>query len=186
MLPRPVISDVEIARDGKPQALIVAPREGPFAQAGRRVQGIIREMTGVSVPIRRPEEVTGERGILLKPEAKRVSLVFVGNLSVNPALFEPYARRMLVADEKDPGPDGCAPKRRGRARASKTSSTRPAPGMSNSSPFEGYPLGPVSCAGIGSGEGVRSASWRSWGLGEEGRPRRRSRPMRRCSTSPPK
>jgi len=91
MLPRPVISDVEIARDGKPQALIVAPREGLFAQAGRRIQGIIREMTGVSVPIRRPEEVTGERGILLKPEAKRVSLVFVGNLSVNPALFEPYA-----------------------------------------------------------------------------------------------
>jgi len=104
MLPRPVHSETVVARDGRAQALIVAPSKGPFADAGSKVQELVRRVTGTTVPLVRPSEVTGRRGLLLTPEAKGKNLVFVGNLAVNPALFEPYVRRMLIADEADPGP----------------------------------------------------------------------------------
>ncbi|MCD6507510.1 hypothetical protein J7M22_12920 [Candidatus Poribacteria bacterium] len=104
MLPRSIYPKVVLVHNGESSALIVAPQKGPFAEAGREIQGIIHEATGVSVPIRPPKNVTDERGLSLTPEAKRANLIFIGNLSVNSALFEPYVRRMLVADEDDPGP----------------------------------------------------------------------------------
>jgi len=104
MLPRPVNAQTVLVKDGEPRALIVASQEGHFAEARRRMQEIVHKMTGVTVPLRAPSEVTGERGLLLTSEAKRKNLVFVGNLSVNAGLFEPYLRRFLVADEDEPGP----------------------------------------------------------------------------------
>jgi len=104
MLPRSIYPKVVLVRNGESSALIVTPQKGPFTEAGREIQGIIHKATGVSVPIRLPKNVTDERGLLLTPEAKRANLIFVGNLSANPALFEPYVRRMLMADENDPGP----------------------------------------------------------------------------------
>jgi hypothetical protein len=103
MLPRPIHPKVVLGCNGESSALIVAPQKGPFAEVGREIQGIIHEATGVTIPICSPENVTDERGLLLTPEAKKKNLVFVGNLSVNPALLEPYMRRMFVADEDDPG-----------------------------------------------------------------------------------
>ena len=104
MLPRPVSARTVLVKDGEPRALIVASREGHFAEAGRRMQEIVHKTTSVTVPLRAPSEVTGERGLLLTSEAKRKNLMFIGNLSVNAALFEPYLRRFLVADEDEPGP----------------------------------------------------------------------------------
>ena len=98
MLMRPVQSQTVLVRGKQPQALIVAPADGAFAKAAVQVQQLVRETTGTTLPIVTPSEVTGERGVLLTPEAKKRNLVFVGNLAVNPALFEPYMRRTLVAD----------------------------------------------------------------------------------------
>ncbi len=105
MLPRPVHTTTVLVSDGKPRSIIIAPQRGPFAEAGRKVQEIVREYTGVTVPIYTPAKVTGKRGALLTSEAKKENLVFVGNIADNPALFEPYMRRFLVADQEEPGPD---------------------------------------------------------------------------------
>jgi len=107
MLRRPVLSEIAVVRDGAPLARIVAPPDGPFAAAAKQVQDAIRGATGAAVPIVAPEAVTGERGLLLTAEARGQALLFVGNVAANRALFEPYVRRMLVADEAEPGPGAC-------------------------------------------------------------------------------
>jgi len=107
MLMRPVLSETVLVRGKQPQALIVAPANGPFAKAAVQVQQLVREATGTTLSIVRPSDVVGDRGALLRPEAKKKNLVLVGNLAVNPALFEPYMRRMLIADEETPGAGEC-------------------------------------------------------------------------------
>jgi len=103
MLMRPVYSDTVLVWENRPEAIIVAPANGVFAEAAAKVQQVVREATGATLALAGPSDVTGKRGLMLTPEAKRKNLLFVGNLAVNSALFEPYVRRMLVADEEDPG-----------------------------------------------------------------------------------
>jgi len=103
MRPRTVHSTVPIVLEGKPTAKIVTPASEIWRPFAEQVVQLIEKWTGVRLPVVEPGEVLREDGALLTNEAKRTSLLFTGNVAVNAALFEPYMRRFLVADDTDPG-----------------------------------------------------------------------------------
>jgi hypothetical protein len=108
MLPREVHSCTLIAADGQPKAVIVARADGPFAQAAEDVRSAINEATGAQLAIKRPSEVTDNsetlperaRGLMILDAFKQVPLIMVGNLSVNPAMFEPHLRQWFVSNKE--------------------------------------------------------------------------------------
>ena len=101
MLPREIHSETVLVKDGTARAVIAAPKDGPWSDAAEHVQDAILELTGARLPILSPGKLCLKDGLMLKEEYKRKAVIFVGNLSVNPALFEPYVRRWFVVDGQD-------------------------------------------------------------------------------------
>jgi len=104
MLRREVHATTVLVANGRPKALIVAPKRGPFADAARQVSDAIKRATGVALPLKSPLDVTDTsrtlperaRGLMLTAEAKKTPLLIIGNLSNNSAMFEPHLRRWFV------------------------------------------------------------------------------------------
>ena len=103
MLPREIHSETVLVKDGAPEAVIATPDKGPWSETARQVRDSVLAMTGARLPILSPAELCQVDGLMLKDELKRKAVIFVGNLAVNSALFEPYLRRWFVVDEESPG-----------------------------------------------------------------------------------
>lgn len=106
MLPREVHAETVLVREGRPEAVIVAPAEGVWRQAAEQVAAGVERLTGARLPILAPEEVTQKDRPHLREEFRRRPVVFVGNVGVNVALFEPYVRGWFIVDEENLAVEG--------------------------------------------------------------------------------
>jgi len=101
MLPREVKSEAVLVQDGKTEAVILAPQRGQWLEAARKVSEGIAALTGARLPVVAPEEAILADGVRLQEAFKRRTVIFVGNIAVNPALLEPYLRRWFVVDAEN-------------------------------------------------------------------------------------
>lgn len=103
MLPRPIHSHVDLVRDAKAAAIIVAPHSEPWNTLAKQAAEVVHDWTGVQLQCVTPESILDKKTLLFTDEAKKQSLIFIGNIAVNPAFLQPYVRRLLVVDELSPG-----------------------------------------------------------------------------------
>lgn len=78
---------------------IVAPDDDATQDCARRVQQALRAATGVEFPIVRPAAVT-------EADARKVTLILLGNFQSNQAIRELYDRHYCFTDGFYPGKDG--------------------------------------------------------------------------------
>lgn len=91
--------DTELVREGKPQAVIVAPQAEAFLPLATRVQQKVRELTGAELPILTPEQAGPQR--LAQPHS-----ILLGNVCNNRAMLPLYAHLYTQVDDAWPGADG--------------------------------------------------------------------------------
>lgn len=103
MLRRPVHCHIDLVRSAQAAAMIVAPPCEPWNTLAKQVADAVREWTGAALRCVTPAEVVDQNAVVLNDDAKKQSLIFIGNLAANPAMLQPYVRRWLVADEQSPG-----------------------------------------------------------------------------------
>ena len=110
--PKPVEMTTHLVRDGKPAATIAVPDDAAHAAVGAKLQALVAERTGVTVPIVPARDlVTGPAGEftpdVLKPRsAGGRDLVLLGDLTSNPAIARLYVQWQAFEDAAYPGVGG--------------------------------------------------------------------------------
>ena len=89
----------ELVKDGKPNAAIVAPKSGIYAEQANQIQQTVRELTAVEIPIIDDESP----GAAVPIED---NLIALGNRSTNKTIEELYNRYHTLLDLRYPGPGG--------------------------------------------------------------------------------
>jgi len=106
-----------LVRDGKPEAVIVAPASGEHDAAARRLQEAIRKVTGVVVPIVGDEQPASRiRGLVLDGFPARrprdgqpplsANLICLGQRTTNQTIGSLYDLYYCLTDAKYPGRGG--------------------------------------------------------------------------------
>ncbi len=94
-----------VVADGKPAAVIVYPSKDGRA-LGERVRDLVREKTGVELPLVADTEVTEKEYPIVLPEYREKNLIVLGRLATNRALWPAYNRFLAAEDGYYPGGDG--------------------------------------------------------------------------------
>lgn len=96
---KPYALTVSLVREGRPQAVIVAPQTEAFTALVDRLNARLQELTGTALPVRRPESVTEE-------DYRRSNMILLGNFASNPAVTPLYLQHYVMADDIWPGDNG--------------------------------------------------------------------------------
>ncbi|NOZ24087.1 MAG: hypothetical protein GXP25_23670 [Planctomycetes bacterium] len=89
----------ELVKGGKPNATIVAPASGKYADLAKQIQGTIAQATGVTLPI--VKDTAPEAAVPIKGH-----LIALGNRSTNKTIEKLYNFYYTLLDLRYPGPEG--------------------------------------------------------------------------------
>ncbi len=96
-----------LTQNGEARAVIVYPGGvAGYEALAKRVQGAVRERTGVTLPMVDDRQATLESGPVLKPEYEKKNLILLGRLGINRALWPAYTQLMAGSDGHYPGAQG--------------------------------------------------------------------------------
>ncbi|MBN1670063.1 MAG: hypothetical protein JXR37_03475 [Kiritimatiellae bacterium] len=96
---KPLHVDTHLVRGGKPNAAIVAPAAGLYADDAKRIQAAIRGRTGITIPV--VSDDSPQAAVPVKG-----NLIALGNRSTNKTIEELYNRFYTLLDLRYPGPGG--------------------------------------------------------------------------------
>lgn len=88
-----------LVKEGKPNAVIVAPSSGLYKEPAKDIQLAVKEITGVTLQI--VSDSSPEAEVPVKG-----NLIVLGNRSTNKAIGELYNRFYTLLDLRYPGPEG--------------------------------------------------------------------------------
>jgi len=97
--PKRLFRSTVLARDGKPEAVIVRPTDGSYDEATRLLREGLRQATGLDFPVRPAPQPP----IKTPPDQ---NLVLLGNVSNNGYVLPLYMHYYMFSDARHPGPDG--------------------------------------------------------------------------------
>ena len=95
--PKPRYPQTTLVADGSPEARIVRPADEAYAAIAEAVQGRVKELTGVRLPI------VPDTRVSARPKQ---NLVLLGNLNTNRVVFRLYGQSYTPADDLYPGRGG--------------------------------------------------------------------------------
>ena len=105
--PRDVRSSTLLVAGGRARAYIVYPSgSADCQQLAERVQGAVRDRTGVDLPLVSDTEATQTDLPVIREQYRNASLILLGRLGTNRALWSAYTRFLAAADGWYPGGDG--------------------------------------------------------------------------------
>lgn len=105
--PRPLEPRTFLVREGQPAAVIAVP-DYEYDQVAARLQAVLRERTGVEVPVVKASGLVTGAAHAFKPEVAKGprNLILLGNLATNKALARLYINWYAFEDGAYPGMGG--------------------------------------------------------------------------------
>jgi len=97
--PKELFPQTPIVVGGEPQAQIIAPADGDWAEVARELQAMVRELTGAELPIVPAGEVEEEA-------MRQQTAIVVGNVVVNREMLYLYSHGYIFPDDYYPGDGG--------------------------------------------------------------------------------
>mgnify|MGYP005835948075 CR=1 FL=1 len=96
---KPYSLAVPLVREGRPQAVIVAPQTETFQALAARLNARLKELTGAALPLRAPQTLSDS-------DYASLNMVLLGNFADNPAVVPLYLQHYVMADDVWPGDGG--------------------------------------------------------------------------------
>ncbi len=96
---KPLVLDTPVVTGGEAQAVIVVPADDTWQAAATQVQELVRDLTGVELPIVNGDEIDRE-------EMSEQTTIVIGNVADNPAMLYLYSHGYIFADHVYPGEGG--------------------------------------------------------------------------------
>lgn len=97
--PKKLYLETALVRSGKPAAVIVVPPDEPSRKLAAAINRRIESITGVALPVCKPDEITPER-------LAATNAILLGNVATNRAMLQLYALLYTCVDAEFPVDDG--------------------------------------------------------------------------------